>query len=324
MDRLWCILAGLSCGDADTGVRIKKCFVNTDTIRDYVDRSFQSIYNKVGIFLITFSGEIFMRIPVVIRFLCVGASAILAAGCGASLKNVENETLLPEIDVVQVKEYSEEALKLAQEAKIDVQMINTRLADIDHRLVALTEEVSSVSLAKIEELENRLALLIEAFKDLHEKMASIEVLPQIRVGKKSTSPVFSPSDASSLVTTSEYDQYQKALRTYDGRIYDKAVEMFSDMLQKYPEGSYRDKAQYWIGECHYAKGDYASAIAAFNRVSEYPKTSKADDAQLKLGLSYLRMGKNDLAAEEFKRLINRYPASEYVPRAEKYLAEISK
>jgi tol-pal system protein YbgF len=243
-------------------------------------------------------------------------------GCGPSIKQLENETLLPEIDVVQVKEYSEEALKLAQEAKIDVQMVNTKLTDIDQRLVVLSEEVSSVSLAKIEELENRLSLLIEAFKDLHEQMAAIEVLPQIRVSKKKGSASFSPSDAASMMTSTEYEHYQTALRLYDARSYDKAIEQFKDLLEKYPDGEYRDKAQYWVAECHYAKGDYANAIASFNKVLEYKQTSKADDAQLKLGLSYLRMGKNDVAADEFKRLINRYPASEYVPRAEKYLSEI--
>jgi tol-pal system protein YbgF len=234
---------------------------------------------------------------------------------------MEGETLLPEIDVVQVKEYSEEALKLAQEAKIDVQMINTKISDIDNKLMVLTEEVSSVSLAKIEELENRLSLLIEAFKDLHEQIAALQVHPQVRTGKKKTA-VFSPSDAAALVTSSEYDHYQSALRTYDKRAYDKARDMFEDLLKKFPDGEYRDKVQYWIGECYYAKGDYANAIASFNKVFNYKQTSKADDAQLKLGLSYLRMGKNDNAAEEFKRLISRYPASEYVPRAEKYLADI--
>jgi len=125
-----------------------------------------------------------MNLKVFIKKLLVVIGAGLLVGCGSSLKKMEGETLLPEIDVVQVKEYSEEALKLAQEAKIDVQMINTKISDIDNKLMVLTEEVSSVSLAKIEELENRLSLLIEAFKDLHEQMASIEVLPQVRVGKK--------------------------------------------------------------------------------------------------------------------------------------------
>lgn len=244
--------------------------------------------------------------------------------CAPSLKQVESEALLPEIDVVQVKEFSEEALKLAQESRIEVQMMNTKIAEMDNKLVVLSEEVSSVSLAKIEELENRLSLLVEAFKDLYEQVAAIELLPQITITKpkKKRPAVFSPSDAGSIVTSSEYDLYQLALRTFDKRTYDKARELFGDVLRKFPDGDYSDKAQYWMGECYYADGDYANAIATFNKVISYKNSSKADDAQLKLGLSYLRMGKNDLAIDEFKRLINRYPGSEYVPRAEKYLSEI--
>lgn len=264
-----------------------------------------------------------MKMNSFIRNLSVIFMAGLFFGCAPSLNRLENESLLPEIDVVQVKEYSEEALKLAQEAKIDVQMVNTKLSEIDNRLVILSEEVSSVSLAKIEEIENRLSLLIEAFKDLYEQMAAIELLPQIRISKKGKkSAIFSPSNAATLVTSSEYDHYQEALRTFDKRTYDKARVMFSDMLKKFPNGEYSDKAQYWIGECYYAEADYASAIASFNKVLKYEKTSKADDAQLKLGLSYLRIGNSSMALDEFKRLINRYPASEYVPRAKKYLTEI--
>ncbi len=246
----------------------------------------------------------------------------LCFGCAPSLDQLENENLLPEIDVVQVKEYSEEALKLAQESKMDVQMLNTKVTDLDNRIVVLSEEVASVSLAKIEDLENRLSLLIEAFKDLNEQILTMEVLPQVRLKKRDKSALFSPSDAAKLLTSSEYNIYQEALGTFDKRAYTKAREMFSEVLNKFPDGDYNDKAQYWIGECYYAQADYAKAIAAFNKVLKYKQTSKADDAQLKLGLSYLKTGENAMAVDEFKRLINRYPGSEYVPRAEKYLKEI--
>ena len=60
---------------------------------------------------------------------CMG----MLAGCGSKAAiQTQNEALLPEIDVVQVKENSEEALKLAQEAKLDVQMMNSKLIDMDN------------------------------------------------------------------------------------------------------------------------------------------------------------------------------------------------
>ncbi|MBD3395681.1 MAG: tol-pal system protein YbgF [Chitinivibrionales bacterium] len=252
---------------------------------------------------------------------CIGAALLM--GCASSVKQLEEEALLPEIDIVQLKENSDEALKLAQEAKLEVQVVNTKLAEIDNRLVVLSEEVSSVSLAKIEEIENRLALLIEAYKDLHEQIAALEALPSVKKKGGSAAPTFSPSAAGKIVTSSEYEAYQNALRAFNSRTYDKAHKLFTELLEKYPSGTYASNAQYWIGECHYAQAKYADAIASFDKVLSYAKSPKADDAQLKIGLSYLKMGKKTHAKESFNLLVNRFPHSEYVPRAKKYLAELN-
>ncbi len=252
---------------------------------------------------------------------CAGFSLIV--GCASSIDTMDNEALLPEIDIVQLKENSDEALKTAQEIKLQFQVINSRLTEIDNRLVVLSEEVASVSLAKIEDLENRLSLLIEAYKDLKEEVAALEVLPNVRKKKvKTVTPTFSPSSAAAMLSSSEYDQYRHALRVFDKRDYEQARNLFAEQLKKFPKGEYASNAQYWIGECEYALGNHAKAVVAFTKTLEYDKTPKADDAQLKIGLSYLRMGKTSQAREELTRLINRYPNSEYAPRAQKYLANI--
>ena len=252
--------------------------------------------------------------------------ALIAVGCAASRKQVtnNNEALLPEIDVIQVKEHSDEALKLAQEAKLDVEMVNNKLTETDNRIILLSEAVSSVSIAKIEELENRLALLVEAYKDLQAQVVAIEATPRRRAPPKKKSPpaTFSPASAAPLLGSTEYDVYQSGLRTFNNRQYDKAIAIFSNMLKDYPKGEYSDNARYWIGECYYAKGDFASGITSFNHVFDTRNSSKADDAQFKLGLCYLKMGQPAMAKEELRKMVDRYPASEYVARAKKYLAEI--
>lgn len=237
-------------------------------------------------------------------------------GCAGSAKNMQNDTLLPEIDVVQVKENSDEALRLAQEAKLDVEVVNTKLTEIDNKLVLLNEEISSVSIAKIEELENRLSLLIEAVKDLQSQIDALEVMPRVKNKKKPAGP------ATFSVSSPEYAAYQNSLHTFNARKYKEARVLFSDVLKQYPQGKYADNCQYWIGECYYALGDYAQAIASFKKVFAYPNSSKADDAQHKLGKCYLKMGQNGLAKSSWKKLIDRYPGSEYVPRAQKSLAEL--
>ncbi len=246
---------------------------------------------------------------------------VLSAGCAPNLQQLESEALLPEIDIVQLKENSDEALKLAQEAKLNVQVVNTRLTELDNQLVVLSEEVSAVSLAKIEEIENRLALLIEAYKDLYEQVSALEVLPRVRSNpkKKAAPPTFSPSSAAALLTSTEYSEYNNALDLFDSGEYKTAIKEFGALLKKYPDGKYAGNAVYWIGECYYGLRDYANAVRAFERVLEKPTSPKSDDAQLKLGLSYLKMGQRANAGAELRKLIDRYPNSEYVPRSKKYL-----
>mgnify|MGYP001430492795 FL=1 len=89
-----------------------------------------------------------------------------------------------------------------------------------------------------------------------------------------------------------------------------------------PAGDLADNAQYWLGECEYARRDFQAALAAFQKVFLFAKTEKEDDAQLKLGLCYLQLGDRDSAMIEFKRLVVDYPESEYVVRAEELLGGI--
>ncbi len=64
------------------------------------------------------------------------------------------------------------------------------------------------------------------------------------------------------------------------------------------------------------------ALDAFKRVFQYVATEKDDDAQLKLGYSYLKLNDRDSALIEFTRLTVDYPDSEYLPRAQEQIRRI--
>ncbi|MBD3421136.1 MAG: tetratricopeptide repeat protein [Chitinivibrionales bacterium] len=254
--------------------------------------------------------------------------AAILIRCAATTPPAPGETMLPEIDVIQVKENSDEALRLAQESKLEVEVVNTKLTELDNKLVMLNDEISSVSLAKIEELENRLSLLIEAYKDLQAQINALEVMPRVRVNKdksprKAGPPSFSPSAASAVLpTTPEYNAYESARNAYNAGNIKLSLKLFNEVLAQYPSGKYVDNCHYWIGECHYASGDYAKAIVAFKKVRTFQGSSKSDDAQFKLGRTYYQMGQKASAKKELQKLIDRYPGSEYVKRAKKFLAQM--
>ena len=61
----------------------------------------------------------------------------------------------------------------------------------------------------------------------------------------------------------------------------------------------------------------------FGKVFTYAGTDKDDDAQLKIGLAYQSIGNVQKASEEFQRLVDYFPGSEYYPKAKEALKQLS-
>ena len=111
--------------------------------------------------------------------------------------------------------------------------------------------------------------------------------------------------------------YQGALAEYRSHKYDRAIVEFDRLLQAAPFSEWSDNAQYWKGECYYGIGKYRQAKTEFTKVFAFRKTEKADDAQLKIARCHLAMGERDRALAAFRKLLDEYPESEYLPAARK-------
>jgi len=259
------------------------------------------------------------------------ASAVPAAAAPKARRgSAESEAILPQIDVIQVKESADEALRTARDMKRETETQNAKVTQLDNRLLLLSEEVSGFSYAKVEELEARLALLTEAYKDMYVKIQALEDYVE-RSRPKPPPPKPAPSNATftpaavvsdPLLASPEYDLYQSGLRLFNGRSYDRSAKVFEELLAKFPDGAYKDNAQYWIGECLYQQTKMDAAIEAYKKVFAYPNSPKADAAQFKIALALQKLGQTERAKAEFRRLIERYPASDFVERAKKYVAEL--
>lgn len=140
--------------------------------------------------------------------------------------------------------------------------------------------------------------------------------------KTPPSQAIQPPPVRSTTTGSFEQRYEDARRAYNARDFKTAVQQFEMLLTENRSNSLADNCQYWIGECHYSTGNYEQAIAAFEKVFTFPNSNKYADSQLKLGLSYMRMSNTARAAEEFQKLIDNYPTSEYVSVARQYLSTL--
>ena len=105
--------------------------------------------------------------------------------------------------------------------------------------------------------------------------------------------------------------------------YRRALALFQDIINSYPNGEFTANAFYWRGELHLALKEYEDAREAFAQVDLlYDDHPKVPDALYKLGEVYNMLGDTESAREYLTRVINDYPTSTAAGLARKYLAEL--
>ena len=119
------------------------------------------------------------------------------------------------------------------------------------------------------------------------------------------------------------DKYNESLRHIQNGDFDFAVVGLTMLIRDDPQNRLADNSQYWLGECYYSKMKYTRAISEFKNVFNFPGTDKDDDAQLKIGMSYLAMNNIVDAKIQFQKLLDVYPDSEYAISARDHLEQIS-
>ncbi|MCP3876569.1 MAG: tol-pal system protein YbgF, partial [Desulfobacteraceae bacterium] len=111
------------------------------------------------------------------------------------------------------------------------------------------------------------------------------------------------------------DLYTRARNLLLEDNFNDAITLFTEFIKNHPLNSLADNAVYWLGECHYSKGDYEKAILIFkDLVIKYPKSEKVPDSMLKTGYSYLSLDDTNRAHHYLKQVLKKYPFS---PASEK-------
>jgi tol-pal system protein YbgF len=150
-------------------------------------------------------------------------------------------------------------------------------------------------------------------------MPSVEVVPAA-VPAKEAPGVGSVSNLTSSTVprvSSEAAQksYDLALSLVNAHAYDKGAGALGVFLLEWPSDPNASNATYWQGECYFAMGEYAHASELFEQALErFPRSTRAPDCLLKLGLCQQKLGDAAKAKTYFERLGSEYPKSEAVRR----------
>lgn len=130
------------------------------------------------------------------------------------------------------------------------------------------------------------------------------------------------SSKSSSGGSSASSKYNAALNDYNSGKYDEAARKFEEVLEKDASGKLSDNCQYWLGECYMAMRDYTRAILEYEKVFVYDDDENDDDAQFKIGLSFLESGNRKMARNELDSLLDFYSDSELARKARSYLQRL--
>jgi len=106
------------------------------------------------------------------------------------------------------------------------------------------------------------------------------------------------------------DQYEQARARILQKDYAGAASGLAAFMKANPEDPLAGAAAYWLGESHYAQGQFDAAAAAFlTGLKKYPKSTKAPDSMLKLGMTLAEMGQKKEACAALADIPNRYPSA---------------
>jgi len=104
------------------------------------------------------------------------------------------------------------------------------------------------------------------------------------------------------------EQYNYAFGLMKEARYPAAEVAFKEFVEAHPKDQMAGNAQYWLGETYFARGKYIEAARAFAEgYKRYPKSSKAPDALLKLGMSLARADQKQNACIALAKLGDEFP-----------------
>jgi tol-pal system protein YbgF len=176
-----------------------------------------------------------------------------------------------------------------------------------------TEKPRDDRLVKLEEATNQQALRLARIEE-HLKLAPVAAAPKVESKIRPESAVKEPS---------EEELYSKAKLSFDQGNMQQSRRGFEELIQRYPNSSNADNAQFWIGETFFREKAYEKSILEYQKVIEkYPKGNKVPSALLKQGHAFLALGDKVNSRLIFEELIRKYPQSAEAKAASDKLKEI--
>ncbi len=117
-----------------------------------------------------------------------------------------------------------------------------------------------------------------------------------------------PAPAPALVGKTPQEQYDYAFGLLRANDNDGATRAFQAFVAQHPNDPLAGNATYWLGQIYFTQGKYELAAPIFfDAYRKYPKSAKAGDSLLKVGLSMSALGKKKEACAALNRFSAEFP-----------------
>jgi len=263
--------------------------------------------------------------------LTVATVLVLVGASPASAADKAHQQLMAEIRMLQEQQQQlqqmmgalAETLKTVS-TKVDDQTAANRKAFADQKLqIDNVADGVRVLREKADDTNVRLSTVSQELEAVRQAMSSMPagtavVSPGQDPATAAGEPGAAPNGAAPAPTTppgappfvSPQRMYDNAYSDYMAGQYDIAIQGFNAYIASFPKSDKADDAQLNIGNSLYAAGKYGEAIAAFQKViSNYPQADSVPIAHYKMGVTYEALKQVDLARRSFETLTQKYPAA---------------
>lgn len=118
--------------------------------------------------------------------------------------------------------------------------------------------------------------------------------------------------------------YRDGLTKYHRQSYLSALDDFKRLTAYGRNEDLKASAQYYAGACYFALGLMIPADQELTLVTKYSASDKLDDALALRGIIYEKQGRMKEAQAVFENLVDRYPNSDYIMVATRFLQRARK
>lgn len=267
------------------------------------------------------------------KAVCAGflAATLMIAAAPAAAADKAHQQLMAEIRMLQEQQQQlqqligglTDALKTVT-TKLDDQANAGRKGFADQKLL-IDNVVEGVRVLreKADDTNVRLSTVSQELEAVRQAVASMPApsaaaAPAVNPGAPgdqppaaNVPPVATASGPAPLISPQK--MFENAYADYTGGQYELAIVGFNTYIASFPKSDKADDAQLNIGNALYAAGKYRDAIDSFQKViTNYASSDSVPLAYYKMGLTYTELRQYDLARKAFETVVQKYPA---VPEA---------